>query len=387
MDIVKKILMVSFVALLAGVGSGHAAIPSTNYVEQGLGTKVDKSAVVGIDKADALMSVSTEEDLAEYEGRPLGADTYATVNKFQNMITNAIISGEEVVPWDINGGPDGGPEVLSLETPNKRSVIDGVNSVYDVVKTNETNIANKVDKTDIAEKGETVSDANSDKMVPSVARMAQAIADAVSTGVGAVDLNSRVAVDQGTGNANKVMVTGADGKVTAATTIAQDKVENLTTDLSGKIGKTQVLTSKAQDMNGNNVEADAAANPDAYVATWGAVEAKVESEVGSLEDNLNDDFAKKVDKTDVIKADGTSTMGGTSATDIDKDAVVPTVANVEANFIPNVSDSYVVSTNGDLYGDEVQGKAPAGSYIITVDVDENGKATYHWIAYNGSLDT
>lgn len=38
--------MVSFVALLAGVGSGHAAIPSTEYVNQGLETKVDDTQVV-----------------------------------------------------------------------------------------------------------------------------------------------------------------------------------------------------------------------------------------------------------------------------------------------------------------------------------------------------
>jgi hypothetical protein len=52
------------------------------------------------------------------------------------------------------------------------------------------------------------------------------------------------------------MVTGADGKVTAVTTIAQDKVENLTTDLSGKIGKTQVRTSTGRDMNGNEISDD-----------------------------------------------------------------------------------------------------------------------------------
>ena len=38
--------MVSFVTLLAGVGSGHAAIPSTDYVDQGLQTKVDDTQIV-----------------------------------------------------------------------------------------------------------------------------------------------------------------------------------------------------------------------------------------------------------------------------------------------------------------------------------------------------
>jgi len=38
--------MVSFVTLLAGVGSGHAAIPSTDYVDQGLETKVDDTQIM-----------------------------------------------------------------------------------------------------------------------------------------------------------------------------------------------------------------------------------------------------------------------------------------------------------------------------------------------------
>lgn len=186
-------------------------------------------------------------------------------------------------------------------------------------------LAGKVDDTQIANADADVADGDMDTMVPTVQRMANAIADAVSTGVGAVDLSSRVAVNQGTEKANQVLVTDADGKVTTASTITQAQVENLGTDLAAKFNAAQVVTSEWVDMNGNE---------------------------------LSDDLTA--------------------------DQIVPTVANVEANFIPNVSNSYVVSTDSQYWGEETQGKAPAGSYIITVDVDQNGNATYHWVQYYGS---
>ena len=59
MDIVKKILMVSFVALLAGVGSGHAAIPSTDYVDQGLETKVDDTQIMPVADSTGLATYAS----------------------------------------------------------------------------------------------------------------------------------------------------------------------------------------------------------------------------------------------------------------------------------------------------------------------------------------
>ena len=257
-------------------------------------------------------------------------------------------------------------------------------------------LAGKVDDTQIANADATVPTAKMDTMVPTVQHMANAIADAVSTGVGAVDLSSRVAVDQGTGNANKVMVTGTDGKVTAATTIAQDKVENLTTDLSGKIGKTQVLTSKAQDMNGNNVEADAAANPDAYVATWGAVADKVEAEVDRLEDGFSTDLSGKVDKTSVVSKTKSEEMAlGKYASDVQawfnqtdeaNDELVPSINAVATNFIPAVPFSYHTPMNpwwGESNTTVVGEYAPRGHYVLTAEVDSDGNVYYRWIGYDG----
>ena len=67
MDIVKKILMVSFVALLAGVGSGHAAIPSTNYVDQGLETKVDDAQIVKSDFTTTVGGTTVDMETADHD--------------------------------------------------------------------------------------------------------------------------------------------------------------------------------------------------------------------------------------------------------------------------------------------------------------------------------
>ena len=60
--------MVSFVALLAGVGSGHAAIPSTNYVDQGLETKVDDTQIMpAADSAEVATYARTVQSTGTVE--------------------------------------------------------------------------------------------------------------------------------------------------------------------------------------------------------------------------------------------------------------------------------------------------------------------------------
>lgn len=138
-------------------------------------------------------------------------------------------------------------------------------------------LAGKVDNTQIANAAADV-EGKMDTMVPTVQRMANAIADAVSTGVGAVDLSSRVAVDQGTEKANQVLVTDADGKVTTATTITQAQVENLSTDLAAKFDAANVIDAsefdnvKPEDLTGKVYGADTVYLKDLLLA--GAISGK-----------------------------------------------------------------------------------------------------------------
>ena len=330
-----------------------------------------------------------------------------------NIATVRFVQGTAVPKW------------AGWDNENKILVTNGNSNVIytDTINQNQVSgltdaLAGKVDDTQIANAAATVSTGKMDTMVPTVQRMANAIADAVSTGVGAVDLSSRVAVNQGTEKANQVLVTDADGKVTTATTITQAQVENLSTDLDAKFDKANVIDAnetenvKPEDLTGKVYGADVVYLKDLLLA--GAISGEesipydIMHEEGSIVtslqtpdkhsiiDGINSvynvvktnktDIGNKVDKAEVIKADGTTTLAGTTvdATTLDKDTVAPTIANVEANFIPNVSDSYVESRDdGGAWG---EGKAPQGSYIITVDVDANGEATYRWIAYDGPYD-
>lgn len=269
----------------------------------------------------------------------------------------------------------------------------------------------KVDDTQIANAAATVTTAKMDTMVPTVQRMANAIADAVSTGVGAVDLTSRVAVDQGTDKANRVLVTGDDGKVTTATTITQAQVENLGTDLAAKFDAANVIDLndtedlKPEDLVGKVYGADTVYVKDLLLS--GAIAGResipydIMHEDGSIVttlqtpdrhsiiDGINSvydvvktnktDIGNKVDKAEVIKANGTTTLAGTTvdATTLDKDTVAPTIANVEENFAPRVAE--VAYNNGKNTYIEKPSDLPYGSYALVVDVYED-ETTYRWVA-------
>lgn len=272
-------------------------------------------------------------------------------------------------------------------------------------------LAGKVDDTQIADADAPVTAAKMDTMVPTVQRMANAIADAVSTGVGAVDLSSRVAVDQGTEKANQVLVTGDDGKVTTATTITQAQVENLSTDLAAKFDAANVIDAsefdnvKPEDLTGKVYGADVVYLKDVLLAGAISGEESIPYDImhedgsivtslqtpdkHSLIDGINSvydvvktnktDIGNKVDKAEVIKADGTTTLAGTTvdAASLNKDTVAPTIANVEENFAPRVAE--VAYNNGENTYIEKPSDLPYGSYALVVDVYED-TTTYRWVA-------
>ena len=240
----KRLLFVSLVAICSVMNAGFAAIPDKNYVDANLDSKVGKTSVVDIDNAEDLMSADNVDEL---KGKVVGADAFVGVSQFMTMIYNTAITGDSEEILDLMAGDGGDNVVPNLKTPSRSSVVAGINSVYDVVKTNQTNIGNKVDKTDVAEKGETVADANSDKMVPTVARMDDAISTAVSAGVKSVDLSSRVPVAQGESNKNAVMITDEQGNVVASTEVA-DFLESIPGELDNRVKIEQGEDKKNQIM-------------------------------------------------------------------------------------------------------------------------------------------
>ena len=278
----KRLLFVSLVAICSVMNAGFAAIPDKNYVDANLDSKVGKASVVDIDNATDLMSADSVDEL---KGKVVGADAFVGVNKFMTLIYNTAITGSEEI-LDLGGGDMGTNVVPNLEAPNKESIVGGINSVYDVVKTNQTNIGNKVDKTDVAEKGETVADANSDKMVPTVARMDDAISTAVSAGVKSVDLSSRVPVAQGASNKNAVMITDEQGNVVASTEVA-DFLESIPGELVNRVNIEQ-----GEDKKNHIMITDSAG----YVAT---TEFLSMDQIAGLPEELNG----KIGSNDVHGAD------------------------------------------------------------------------------------
>jgi len=341
---------------------------------------------------------TTDTDIGWAYGIGSSANNYniATVDYVRrNAVTSGGHTPDSIVTTDKYG------DVQFADTINQ----DQVSGLTDA-------LAGKVDDTQIANAAATVADANMDTMVPTVQRMANAIADAVSTGVGAVDLSSRVAVNQGTEKANQVLVTDADGKVTTATTITQAQVENLSTDLAAKFDKANVIDVngtvdlKPEDLPGKVYGADVMYFKDVIMAGIISGEESIPYDVGhedgsiitsletpdkhSLIDGINSvydvvktnktDIGNKVDKAEVIKADGTTTLAGTTvdAATLDKDAVAPTIANVEANFVPNLP-SVTYNMSRETTVNSATDLQP-GSYSLVVDVWGDKSVSYRWVA-------
>ncbi|MBR2342589.1 MAG: hypothetical protein IKA73_03965 [Alphaproteobacteria bacterium] len=169
-------------------------------------------------------------------------------------------------------------------------------------------------------------------------------------------------------NENKVLRTDGNSNVIFSDTIDQDQVSGLTDALAGKVDDTQIANAAATVATGNM---------DTMVPTVqrmaNAIAAAVESGVGSV------DMSSKVDKAQVIKANGTTTLAGTTvdAANLDKDTVAPTIANVEENFAPRVAE--VAYNNGQNTYIEKPSDLPYGSYALVVDVYED-TTTYRWVA-------
>ncbi|MBR2483087.1 MAG: hypothetical protein IKB49_04365 [Alphaproteobacteria bacterium] len=186
--------------------------------------------------------------------------------------------------------------------------------------------------------------------------------------IATVDLVQRMTVPSRGHSPNNVAITDPWGEVQFVSAIDQERVSGLTTALDGKVDDTQIADADA-------TVADA--NMDTMVPTVqrmaNAIAAAVESGVGSV------DMSSKVDKTQVIKANGTTTLAGTTvdAATLDKDTVAPTIANVEENFAPRVAE--VAYNNGENTYIEKPSDLPYGSYALVVDVYED-TTTYRWVA-------
>lgn len=102
--------MVSFVALLAGVGSGHAAIPSTEYVNQGLETKVDDTQIMpAADSADVATYAGTVQSggTVDAEKDDVVPSLNTVAQNFVPSIAPTVYNSGNVTEVDPDDLPDG----------------------------------------------------------------------------------------------------------------------------------------------------------------------------------------------------------------------------------------------------------------------------------------
>lgn len=103
--------MVSFVTLLAGVGSGHAAIPSTDYVDQGLETKVDNTQIVPLADSAAMATyaagVQAGTGTVQEEGDTQVPSVNTVAQHFVPNIAPTVYNGGNVTNVNPDDLPDG----------------------------------------------------------------------------------------------------------------------------------------------------------------------------------------------------------------------------------------------------------------------------------------
>lgn len=92
------------------------------------------------------------------------------------------------------------------------------------------------------------------------------------------------------------------------------------------------------------------------------------------------DTSGLVDKAQVIKSDDKALSdGATDLSSANADEIVPTFANVEANFAPRIGDSRYYSTPSGSGVEEIGSSLPSGEYSVIVSVDNDGNVSFRWV--------
>ncbi|MBR2483090.1 MAG: hypothetical protein IKB49_04380 [Alphaproteobacteria bacterium] len=95
------------------------------------------------------------------------------------------------------------------------------------------------------------------------------------------------------------------------------------------------------------------------------------------------DTSGLVDKAQVIKSDDKALSDGTTdLSSANADVIVPTVANVEANFAPRIGDAVYSGTPNDMDSRVVNidvTDLPRGEYSVIVSVDDSGNVSFRWV--------
>lgn len=336
----KKLLTVSFVALISAISAGNAAIPDKTYVDDTVDTAI--------------------------------TDLTGTI-ELVHMITNQAITGDSEKILNLGSGDMGMNVVPNLESPNKESIVGGINSVYDVVKTNKSNI-------------ETLENADATNLqaakdyANSLASNYDAAGSAATAQTNAVEYTDGKIAELAATYETKTNVSLA---VQEAKDYADDKASEAGTDaksyadeeLLKKVDKTGHTASQVVITDSTGTITTAAQIPNTQVSGLGGLATKstianadvaadaaiAQSKIAGLEDAL----AAKVDDSQVVATGGTVTSS---------DAQVPTIARMEAaisNATGNIDMSSKVDVAQSVKGGVLTTNADTGNVEVSATIAQD----------------
>ncbi|MBR2342592.1 MAG: hypothetical protein IKA73_03980 [Alphaproteobacteria bacterium] len=141
----------------------------------------------------------------------------------------------------------------------------------------------------------------------------------------------------------------------------------------------RVHTSDVADSNDTVTDA----YKDEYIPTVARMEAAIA--------NAKPDTSGLVAKTQVVTSEGDDMNGNPISGELTPDQVVPTFANVEANFAPRIGDAAYDGRPGgrdSTVGNIDVTNLPRGEYSVIVSVDDSGNVSFRWVPIQiGGCDT
>lgn len=154
-------------------------------------------------------------------------------------------------------------------------------------------------------------------------------------------------------------------------------VENFGYDLQNSmVADRTIVDSQGKNWNNENATTWVETYPDGYVPTIGRMNAAIADAVDGI------DTSGLVEKAQVVTSEGDDMNGNPISGELTPDQVVPTFANVEANFAPRIGDAMYEGTPGgrdSTVGEIDVTNLPRGEYSVIVSVDDSGNVSFRWV--------
>ena len=268
----KGIFAVSFIAMMV-VGGAYANIASQGYVDQQVDAKQNASTAVKVATAGTAVGDATHPVYVNASGvatridkvaAAASADTATSATKATQDASGNVITTTYATKSELTSGLAGKQNSLGYTAENSANKVKSVraassatDTAYPSEKAVATALATKVDTSALSGYATTTD-------LDAVEEKADAAASAASNAQNTA--NAKVATAQGSGNANKAVITNSSGTITTGTIssgmIANDAVTaaKIATGAVGTDGLAANAVTSAKIADGTIVNADIASN-------------------------------------------------------------------------------------------------------------------------------